>query len=186
MKISKHCNLSFWGYLLIIYSFIQSANAQENYKGTKIYFSPRITIGYTISSGLNYGFDAVCGLYQINSLNCGFDFTFYMVNTDQGHHSIKGIGLMAETNYLNIKLGAGMVSRRWGLKNVNKAKSPGIMIDVSGGFDPYKAPWIGAKGFIINREKWTFYDQPSYISGYTYFKTPEIEVFKKNQNTTGQ
>ncbi len=172
--------------VLFALSYIVDIKAQENYKGTNIYFSPRITIGYTIGSGLNYGFDLVMGLYQLNDVKFGIDFTYYMINTDQGHHRIKGFALMAETDYLNVKLGAGSVSRRWGLKNVNKAKAPGIMIDVSGGIDPYKAPWIGAKGFIFNRAKWSFYDQPSYISAYTYFKTREIEIFKDEEVPAGQ
>jgi len=173
-------------FVLIAYLLVFKVISQDSYTGTNIYFSPRITLGYTISAGFNYGFDVVVGLYQHNDVKFGIDFTYYMVNTDQGHHRIKGFALIADMDYLNIKLGAGAVSRRWGLKNINKANAPGIMVDVSAGIDPYRAPWIGAKGFIFNRAKWTFYDQPSYISAYTYFKTPEIDVFKEDTKPSGQ
>ncbi|MFN8254423.1 MAG: hypothetical protein U0W24_01960 [Bacteroidales bacterium] len=172
--------------LWIFIGFMVRMVSQDDFKGAKIYFSPRITLGYTISSGFNYGFDIVAGLYQFKKVNFGLDFTYYMVNTDQGRHGIKGFQVVADMEYLNIKLGAGAVSRRWGLKNVNKAKAPGILIDVSAGIDPYKAPWIGVKGFVFNRGRWTFYDQPSYISAYTYFKTEEIEVYKEEQPSQGQ
>lgn len=168
--------------------FIQvllSTKAQDSFKGSNIYLSPRITIGYTISSGFNYGFDLVTGLYQHNEMNFGLDFSYYMVNTNQGHHAIKGFAFVAESEYMNAKIGAGMVSRRWGLKNVNKTRAPGIMVDVSAGFGIDQAPWIGAKGFIFKRSVWSFYDQPSYISAYTYFKTPEIVIFKKEPDTPG-
>jgi hypothetical protein len=152
---------------------------QDSGKGPEIFVSPRITLGYTFGSGLNYGFDIVLGLYSVDNFKFGVDFSYYMANTEQGHHSIKGFGIVGEMDYFSVKLGAGSVSRRWGLKNVNKAKAPGLMIDISAGVDPYRAPWIGFKSFIFNRNKWQFYDQPSYISVYTYFKSPDIEVFKE-------
>ncbi len=186
MNSTKWFNFKYIILVIIAFVIICNARAQESYKGTNVYLSPRITIGYTISSGFNYGFDFVVGVYQLNDAKFGLDLTYYMVNTDQGHHSIKGLALVAEMNYVNVKLGAGSVARRWGLKNINKAKAPGIMIDVSGGFDPYIAPWIGVKGFIFSRAKWNFYDQPSYISAYTYFKTPEIEIFKEDVPAVGQ
>jgi hypothetical protein len=177
-------------YIIIIFtsfwnSFILSA--QEKTRGTDIFISPRITLGYTFGSGLNYGFDLVLGLYKIDNYKFGLDFTYYMVNTDQGHHRIKGIGIIGEMDYFSIKLEAGAISRRWGLKNVNKASAPGLMIDVTAGIDAYKAPWIGVKSFIFNRDKWEFYDQPSYISAYTYFKSTDIEIFKsKSLNNATQ
>jgi hypothetical protein len=60
------------------------------------------------------------------------------------------------------------------------------MIDVSASADPFKAPWIGFKSFIFNRERWTFYDQPSYISAYTYFKSSNIEIFSDDNSQTNQ
>lgn len=160
------------------------SQSQDEIKGPNIYLSPRITIGYTIGSGLNYGFDLVLGLYKLKDFDFGIDFSYYMANTDQGRHGIKGFGVLAEMDYFSMKLGAGSVSRRWGLKNVNKAKAPGLMIDVSASVDPFKAPWIGFKTFIFNRERWQFYDQPSYISAYTYFKSSNIEIFSKESSTT--
>ncbi len=186
MVFTKKLNLKYLAIILLNLSLICNIRAQESYKGTNVYLSPRITLGYTISSGFNYGFDLVVGVYQLNDAKFGIDLTYYMVNTNQGRHGIKGLALVAEMENVNIKIGAGSVSRRWGLKNINKAKAPGIMIDVSGGVDPYKAPWIGVKGFIFSRSKWEFYNQPSYISTYTYFKTAEIEIFKEDVPVPGQ
>lgn len=172
-------------FFYIIFSVIVISNinmpfgwAQAKTKGTDIYLSPRITLGYTFGGGLNYGFDIALGLYRLNDFNFGTNFSYYMVNTDQGHHRIKGFMLMAETKYLSVKLGAGAVSRKWGLRNVNKASAPGIILDISASADAYRAPWVGVKSFIYKRSNWLFYDQPSYISGYTYFKTQEIDIYR--------
>lgn len=164
--------------LVLLNISISDSWTQENTKGTDIYASPRITLGYTFGGGLNYGFDIALGLYRLNDFNFGTNFSYYMVNTDQGHHRIKGFMLMAETKYLSVKLGAGAVSRRWGLRNVNKTSAPGIIIDITASADAYRAPWVGVKSFIYKRSKWLFYDQPSYISGYTYFKTQEIDIYR--------
>jgi hypothetical protein len=164
--------------------FSLRAVAQDSPKGPEIFISPRITIGYTFHSGLNYGFDAVIGMYKFNDFKFGIDLTYYMINTDQGHHRIKGIAMVAENDYFCIKLGAGSVSRRWGLKNVNKAGAPGLMFDVSGSIGEDYAPWIGLKGFIFDHNRWQFYDRPIYFSGYTYFKSPKIMLLEKDTETT--
>jgi len=186
MIFTKGLAFKYITFILIVFSLNRNIKAQESYNGTNVYLSPRITLGYTISSGFNYGFDLVVGIYQLDNAKFGIDLTYYMVNTNQGRHGIKGLALVADLENVNIKLGAGSVMRKWGLKNINKAKAPGIMIDVSGGVDPYKAPWIGVKAFIFSRAKWEFYNQPSYISAYTYFKTTEIEIFKEDVPVAGQ
>ena len=163
-----------------------SSLAQEKTKGPNVFVSPRVTLGYTFGSGLNYGFDLFVGLYQFKEINFGTNFTWYMVNTPDGHHRIKGISLVGDYKYLNVKLGAGAVSRRWGLRNVNKASAPGIMIDVSATGDPYKAPWIGVKSFLFKRDRWLLYDKPSYISVYGYFRSQDIEIYKDEAINTGQ
>ena len=178
MKIHSIKNLFITVSVLSLAVNIQlTAQDQLETNGSNIFISPRITLGYTIGSGLNYGFDIVLGLYKVKDFDFGVNFSYYMVNTDQGHHRIKGFGVVAETDYFSAKLGAGSVSRKWGLRNINKAKAPGMIVDVSASADPFKAPWIGLRTFIFSRDRWLFYDQPSYISAYTYFKTANIEVF---------
>jgi hypothetical protein len=165
--------------LLFIFTFNPfSINSQENTKGPEIFFSPRITLGYTLGSGFNYGFDLFLGVYRLNEFRLGADFSWYVVNTGQGIHQIKGIGLVGETDYLSMKLGAGSVSRSWGRKNVNKARTPGIMIDVALGLDAYTAPWLGFKTFLFRRENWMFYEQAAYLSAYSYFKSNDIIIRK--------
>jgi hypothetical protein len=165
-------------YCLITYVSV-CAFAQEKVKGPNVYLSPRITIGYTFGSGMNYGTDIFVGLYRKNDFNFGLNLSFYMANTSQGIHRMKSLAAAAETDYLSIKLGAGSVSRRWGLKNRNKASAPGLVADVSMGIGEKNAPWMGVKSFMFNRAKWQFYDHPSYFSIYTYFKSPNIELYKK-------
>jgi hypothetical protein len=173
--------------LLVLTSFFLGNNffskAQEPANGPCVFLSPRITLGYTFGSGLNYGFDAVFGLYKMNDYRFGINLTYNMVNTDQGHHRIKGLAIVAESDYFCLKLGAGSVSRRWGLKNMNKASSPGLLFDVSINIGEANAPWIGAKSFIFDHGKWEFYDHPSYFSAYTYFKSPNIVIFEQKATT---
>jgi len=163
-------------YLLILNSFF--VLSQENQSSTNVYFSPRITIGYTFGSGMNYGIDFVVNIYSTEKFNFGVDYSFYWVNTATGVHRIKSINLMAENDMLSAKIGVGMVKRVWGLNKINKVKTGGITVDVSATVEPYKTPSVGVKGFIFQRSKWPFYDQPSYISIYTYYRTPEISIYQ--------
>ena len=175
---------------ILVFNFLISTlltmHAQEQTNGTNVFLSPRITLGYTFGTGLNYGFDLYLGIYQLNEMTFGTSFSYYMVNADQGHHRIKGISLVADHKYFNIKLGAGAVSRRWGLRNINKASAQGLMFDVSATTDTYMTPWVGFKSFLFKREKWTFYDKPSYLSVYTYFRSQDIEIYKREPSTDGQ
>jgi hypothetical protein len=176
-------------FLIIILSWFLGnsylSNAQNEARGPEIFLSPRITLGYTFGSGLNYGIDAVVGLYKTNDFKFGINFTYNMTNTDQGHHAIKGMGIVAEMKYFSLKLGAGSVSRRWGLKNINKASAPGLTIDVALSIGEANAPWVGVKSFIFDHERWAFYDHPSYLSAYTYFKSPDIMIFEEKSVTGG-
>ena len=163
-------------YLLIfVNSFIFS---QENKNGTNIYFSPRITIGYTFGSGMNYGVDFIVNIYTVNEFNFGVDYSFYIVNTPTGTHRLKSINLMAENKMLSAKIGAGLVKRVWGLNKINKAKTGGFIIDISATSDPFRTPSLGVRSFVFRRSKWPFYNQPSYISVYTYYRTPEIYIYQ--------
>ncbi|MEN8119066.1 MAG: hypothetical protein ABFS35_01910 [Bacteroidota bacterium] len=151
--------------------------AQEPLRGPNVYVSPRINIGYTFGAGITYGFDVVVGAYSTKNFNFGLAYSHYFVNVPKDFHRFKTISLVIENSMFNAKFGAGMVSRKWGLRNVNTAKVHGMSIDISAGVDEYHAPWVGVKSFIQNRKRWTFFDYPSYISIYTYFKTPEIEIY---------
>ena len=160
---------------LLMFSFNFYAQDKEN--GPNVYVSPRINIGYTFGAGINYGFDIVVGAYSIGDFNLGLAYSHYFVNVAKDFHRFKTISLVVDHPMINAKFGAGVLSRKWGLRGINKAKVPGISVDVSVGVDEYHAPWVGVKSFIHNRNRWTFFDYPSYISVYTYFKTPEIEIY---------
>ena len=161
-----------------------SSYSQENENGLDVMVSPRITIGYTFGAGINCGLELGVGVYRINEIMTGVNFSYYFVFVDQSSHRIKGISLTAETKYISGKLGIGAVSKKWGLRNVNKASTPGIMVDFSASADAYKAPWIGFKAFIFDRSKWMFHELPSYTSAYGYFKTQEIEIYKQEETNS--
>ncbi len=163
--------------ILVLFVLVTELSAQDAQNGPNVYISPRINIGYTFGAGINYGYDIVVGAYSLGDFNFGLAFSHYFVNVPKDFHRFKTISIMIDHPMINAKLGAGVLSRKWGLRNVNKAKVPGISVDVSVGFDEYHAPWVGVKSFIHNRNRWTFFDYPSYISVYTYFKTPEIELY---------
>ncbi len=149
---------------------------------TNIYASPRITIGYTFGSGMNYGIDFVLNIYSIEEYNFGINYAFYLVNTSSGTHRIKSFNIMAENDMLSAKIGIGMVKRVWGLKRINKVKTGGIIIDVSVAVEPYTFPSAGIRSFIFNRSKWPFYSQPSYISIYSYYRTPEFYIYQSENS----
>ena len=168
-------------FISFLFLIICELYAQEYKKGPNVYVSPRINIGYTFGAGINYGFDVVVGAYSIGNFNFGLAYSHYFVNVPKDFHRFKTISLMIENSLFNIKFGAGMVSRKWGLRNVNTAKVPGMSIDISVGIDEYHAPWFGVKSFMHNKERWMFFNYPSYISAYTYFKTPEIEIYDQRE-----
>ena len=162
--------------IILVMMLSRSFFAQEK-NGPHAFVSPRINIGYTFGAGMTYGFDIFVGGYSLDKLNLGLAYSYYFANTQTGVHRLQTISLTADNPMIHARIGAGMVKRVWGLHNVNKAKTQGIAIDVSAGFDEYHAPWVGLKAFIQNRRKWPFFDLPSYISIYSYFKTPEIEIY---------
>ncbi len=172
--------------VFIMLSFLVCYNfySQENENGLDVMLAPRITIGYTFGAGINCGFDLGASVYRVNDIMTGVNFSYYFVFTGQGNHHIKGVTLAAETEYLSAKIGIGSVSRKWGLRNVNSASTPGIMIDFAASADTYKAPWIGFRAFIFDRSKWMFHELPSYTSAYAYFRTQEIEIYKQEPNST--
>jgi len=161
---------------ILIFTFSLLLSAQEK-NGPHTFVSPRINLGYTFGAGMTYGFDIFVSAYSLDDLNIGLCYSYYFTNTNTGVHRIQTISFTVDNPMIHARLGAGMVKRVWGLHNVNKAKVSGVSVDVSVGFDEYHAPWFGVKGFIHNRRKWPFFDLPSYISAYTYFKTPEIELY---------
>jgi len=173
--------------LVALFFSLNNSYSQEKENGLDVILSPRITLGYTFGAGLNCGFDLGVGVYRVNDIMAGLNFNYYFVVTDHGSHRLKGVSLAAESKYVSGRIGMGIVSRKWGLRNVNKAKTPGIMIDVSASADAYKAPWVGVKTFIFNRSKWLYYDLPTYTSAYAYFRAQDIEVYKQEPiSTEGQ
>lgn len=176
----KYTLLKKTAFIIFVFVFNQVLYAQEK-NGPHAFVSPRINIGYTFGAGMTYGFDIFVGGYSLDELNLGLSYSYYFVNTNTGNHRIQTINLTVDNPMIHAQLGAGMVKRVWGLHNVNKAKVSGINVDISVGFDEYHAPWVGVKGFIHNRRKWPFFDLPSYISIYTYFKTPEIELYDQRE-----
>jgi len=167
--------------LLFLVFCSYGAPAQEFQNGTNVYLSPRVNIGYTFGAGINYGVDFVVGIYSTKNFNFGIAYSHYFVNVPKDFHRFKTLSIVIENPMINMKFGAGKLSRKWGLKNINKASIPGLAVDVTVGLDQYRAPWFGVKVFLHNRNLWNYFDQPSYISAYTYFKTPEIEVYESKK-----
>ena len=186
MALHKNSGINYLLFLFVLFLSAEVVYSQEETNEIDVFVSPRITIGYTFGTGLNCGFDLGIGVYRINDVMLGTNFSYYLVVTDHGSHRIKGITLSAETDYISGRLGLGMVSRKWGLRNVNKARTPGIMIDVSASADAYKAPWVGFKTFVFKRSKWLYYDLPTYTSTYAYFKSQDIEIYKEDSKNADE
>ena len=168
-------------YIILILLFSVKVYTQEKGNGPNVYVSPRINIGYTFGAGITYGYDIVVGAYTVGDFNMGLAFSHYFVNVPKDFHRFKTISLMIDHPMINAKIGAGVISRKWGLKSINKAKVPGVSIDISVGVDEYTAPWVGVKSFIYNHNRWMYFNYPSYISVYGYFKSQEIEIYDRRE-----
>ncbi len=169
--------------LLIFFLFFFSV-ALFAQRGTKIYFSPKITLGYTFGAGLNYGTDLSFGLYGTDVLFFGLSFSYYLVNYESEKHRVKSFNLLFETDNIDLKLGAGEVKRKWGYQGRNSASAAGVNLDIAISADKYSLPWLGLRNFFIRKGSWQWYPRSTYVSAYTYFKHQEFYLIDREAPVT--
>ncbi len=164
---------------LFVILFSTKSNAQFAGK-TSIYLAPRITVGYTIHAGFNYGLDFNTGLYKLSYnksyINTGISLSVYYVNLSIVNHFIVTGNFMLENEYFNAKAGYGQMMYRWGYKKINKQYVDAFSYDLSISIPDRTVPAIGAKYLVVNPEKTREFNRGNYLSGYFYFRQPEIII----------
>lgn len=149
----------------------------QSFSKQEYFVSPGLTIGYTIGAKINYGF--VLDLGKIDKTNngnlrYGFSFYYYFVQTKTHLHRLRSFSLMAQTDFLDIKLGIGRAKNPWGYQNGNRCIVRGLCFDISGAYPNIYSPWLGYRYFKFNRADWAWFFTP-YNSIYLKYKYDIIQ-----------
>ena len=146
--------------------------------GAKIYLAPRLTLGYTLKAGFNYGLDLNIGLYGINYnkfvLNSGVSLSAYYVNYSVVNHLLTTANILLESDYFTAKAGYGMITYKWGYRNRNMQRSDGLNFDLALSVPQKPAPAVGVKFFMPNPDQLMEFTGKNYLSGYLFFRQEPI------------
>jgi len=164
--------------------------AQAQTKSEKSFFcSPGISVGYTFGAKFNFGFVVDAGIIdkRLNNFEFryGASFTQYYVQTKTHVHRLRSFSLMAQTDFVDVKLGIGRVRNKWGASHSNRCITHGISYDVSFAYPNEYSPWIGYRRFVYRPSSWAWFTTP-YNSIYVKYKydiiqnTPLKETVKFN------
>jgi len=156
--------------------FSQSASLQ-----TSISVIPTITVGYTFGSGFNFGGKVSVEAFQLTQQTmetyAGLSLSLYMVNFRGAVHRIKTINIELSSKYFTLGIGAGDISKRWGIKKINSDKAFGMSFDMNVYTYSPHSPWIGYKFFKPREGTWVWSDRGRYNSFYTFFMQPKIQPY---------
>src|ERR1051326_605088 len=146
--------------LFILFSF-------EKVPANNFFFSPGISMGYTFSAGMNWGFFFDMGMRNKifeRDIKYGLSFSWYYVTvqstpTRRYTHRIRSLGcLMAENDFMDLKLGFGRVKNPWGTGN--RCIIHGPMADISFRYPNSFSPWIGFKTLRYSYADWAWLCKP--------------------------
>jgi hypothetical protein len=156
---------------------MQSAHGQTT--PDKAFFcSPGITVGYTFGAKLNFGFVLDAGVIDKLSnnfeLRYGVSFYQYYVQTKTHMHRLRSFSLMAQTDFIDVKLGIGRARNKWGSGHNNRCITRGISYGVSFAYPNKYSPWIGFRQFIYPPSSWAWFTTP-YNSVYIKYKYDIIQ-----------
>ncbi len=165
----------------IIFVFIFSfLSAQEDQQISKPYFSPVITLGYTFGSGWTYGVDLTVGLMTLqNNIPPSYlagSIQYYFVNYKNETHRIISFNAVNENGYYRLSGGIGIVSKKWGYKNVNNDWALGFSSEVDLSYNDTRVPWLGVRMFLPVMS-WPWIKQPYYVSGVIFWRTEPWQPF---------
>ncbi|MCQ2974773.1 MAG: hypothetical protein MJ211_08175 [Bacteroidales bacterium] len=170
--------------IIITISLLLSAFTSNAQLNTKVYFSPRITLGWCFYTGFTYGVDLTFGLINLKTENPEINFClspqYYFVNYKNSQHSLISFNLVIESDYYKIMAGMGQASTKWGFKNINHNKAFGYHVGAGLSTDSKYTPWIEAKTFILHNGYWEFYSRPYYLSADMYFRPEPYIFYEKN------
>lgn len=166
--------------VLLLGHFSHAQNGESSAFGSNMYISPAITIGYTVGSGLNYGFEVNMGIFDIPNdlmdVTFGISIEYYFVNHEGTVHSIRAFNVMLENQFINARLGSGLVRKKWGIKRINSASAFGLNYGVSISEANMQSPWLGFKQLHIGEDKWEWFPRDYYLAFYMFFKHDPIMI----------
>lgn len=146
-----------------------------------LFVSPSINLGYCFGSGFTYGIKLDVGLVKISQMTlenyAGISFSYYLVNFQGGVHRIKTLNVEIMNKYFQASIGAGSVTKNWGLRHINSDKAFGTSIDFSVYSYLKQTPWFGFKFFRPSAGTWNWYERPMYKSFYMYLKEPQYRPY---------
>ncbi len=163
--------------IIIISIKIQAQNFSDNEK----YFTPMISIGYSIESGFTYGFDFTFGLVKLTDskepLYWAISNKFYFLNLNGYSNRVFSVNFVVENNFVRIGGGFGQIKRKWGYNNRNKSKTFGPTTDFGIHYADQSMPWIGFKTITpIFKNGW--YERNFSANFYTYFRYKNLIISK--------
>jgi hypothetical protein len=141
------------------------------------YLSGGLSAGYTFGAGFTFGYELNAGLFSINNrvepVHAGITFGRYWVRVRYRRtaylHRVRFFGVMAESNYFDLKAGWGQARNIWGRGGNNRCKVGGIYYDLGlTTKNPY-LPWIGVRQFSYPVSAWAWFWRP-YTTVYAKYK----------------
>jgi hypothetical protein len=153
-----------------------------SFAGNNFFFSPGLTVGYTLGAGTNWGFmfdTGLTGTIKGVDVKYGTSIFWYYISVQSSatrhykHRARSLFGcLMLQTDFVDLKAGLGRMKNPWG--NDNKCIVHGFTADVSFAYPSVYSPWIGFKTFRYNRESWAWFSDP-YHTLYVKYKYDVIQ-----------
>lgn len=155
------------------------ASAQD----TKVYFSPRIKLGWTFYSGFNYGAELCVGLFALHRDNPEIDVCispqYMLVNYKGNVHNVISVNAVVESDTYRLMLGMGQALTKWGFHNRNSNRAFGYNVGLSLTTDSKYTPWVEANVFALRNGYWEFYGRPYYLSVSGFFRPDPYVVYEK-------
>ncbi|HWY38384.1 MAG TPA: hypothetical protein VNY73_07475 [Bacteroidia bacterium] len=167
---------------LLSLTFLMAVLFCANAQTPGFFITPGVSIGYTFGAKINYGFTLDMG-YALKekgaTYKAGLSLGYYLVKTKHSTHRLRSFNLLAENNFMSVKIGVGRARNPWGYGRRNRCIVHGYNYDVSFTLpgDPY-SPWVGIKRFVYKPSQWAWFYQP-----YTSLYVQEKYTFLQQDNT---
>ncbi len=151
---------------VVIFAIMVSLNKAkgETTPGKTFFCSPGVTVGYTFGAKFNFGFVLDAGIINRISNNTelryGFSFYQYYVQTKTHLHRLRSFSLMAQTNFIDVKIGIGRARNKWGRSNNNRCATHGLSYEVSFAYPDKYSPWLGYRQFVYRPSTWAWFMTP--------------------------
>ncbi|MBP5368555.1 MAG: hypothetical protein J6Z01_08915 [Bacteroidales bacterium] len=151
---------------------------------TKVYLSPRITLGWCFYTGFTYGVDCSIGLFNLKTqdpeINVLMSPQIYFVNYKNSVQTLISFNVALESDYYRLTAGMGQAVTKWGFKNINHNKAFGYNLGLALSTTSKYTPWAEVKSFILHSGYWEFYSRPYYLSAGGFFRPEPYIIYERD------